>query len=60
MDIPIKEKWHGNKDVVAELQDFQIQKFAPTGLLGPGRAEVICLYKLKSGQEEKDRKNYKI
>ena len=60
MDIPIKEKWHGNKDVVAELQDFKIQKFAPTGLLGPGRADVTVLYKLKSGQEEKDRKKLTI
>ena len=60
MDIPIKEKWHGNKDVVAELQDFKVSKFAPTGLLGPGRADVHCLYKLKSGQAEKDRKKLTI
>ena len=60
MDIPIKEKWHGNKDVVAELHDFKVHKFAPTGLIGPSRADVLILYKLKPGQSEKEQKRLTI
>ena len=56
MEYPIKEKWFGNKEVVAELEDFQVLKFAPTGLLDEGSADVMCLYKKKPGQSEKDRK----
>ena len=25
MEYPIKEKWLGNKDIVAELQDFKVK-----------------------------------
>ena len=60
MEYPIKEKWFGNKDVVAELEDFQVLKFAPTGLLDEGSADVMCLYKKKPGQSEKDRKKLTI
>ena len=60
MEYPIKEKWFGNKEVVAELEDFQVLKFAPTGLLDEGSADVMCLYKKKPGQSEKDRKKLTI
>ena len=45
METPIKEKWYGNKDLVAELIDFKVLKFAAAGLLDSGKADVICLYK---------------
>ena len=41
MEYPIKEKWFGDKLVVAELEDFKILKFAPTGLLDKGSATAI-------------------
>ena len=41
MENPIKERWFGNKDVVAELIDFKVVKFAPTGLLDEGKL-MLC------------------
>ena len=33
MEYPIKEKWFGNKDVVAELQDFKVLNLHPQDYL---------------------------
>ena len=55
MEYPIKEKWFGDKLVVAELEDFKVLKFAPTGLLDEGQ-QMLCLYKKKPSQSEKEKK----
>ena len=60
MENPIKERWFGNKDVVAELIDFKVVKFAPTGLLDEGTADVMCVYKKKPSQSEKEQKKLTI
>ncbi len=60
METPIKEKWLGNKDVVAELIDFKVLKFAAAGLLDSGKADVICLYKKKPGQSDDDQKRLTV
>ena len=52
----IKEEKYGNWQNVAELIDFNILKFAPQGLLGTGKADVMLLYKKKPGEKIKDQK----
>ena len=56
MALPYKEEKHGNWQNVSELVDFKIIKLAPQSLLGVGKADVMLLYKKKSGEDEKDQK----
>ena len=52
----IKEEKYGNWQNVAELNDFNILKFAPQSLLGTGKADVMLLYKKKPGETDKTQK----
>ena len=52
----IKEDKLGNWNNVSELIDFKIVKIAPQSLLGIGKADVLLLYKKKSGETEKEQK----
>jgi hypothetical protein len=54
--LPYKEEKHGNWQNVSELVDFKIIKLAPQSLLGVGKADVMLLYKKKSGETDKDQK----
>ena len=56
MALPYKEEKLGNWQNVSELVDFKIIKLAPQSLLGVGKADVMLLYKKKSGEDEKDQK----
>ena len=56
MALPYKEEKLGNWQNVSELVDFKIIKLAPQSLLGVGKADVMLLYKKKSGETEKDQK----
>jgi hypothetical protein len=56
MDLHIKEEKLGNFKNVAELIDFKILKFAPQGLLGIGKADVMLLYKKQPGETNKEQK----
>ena len=56
MALPYKEEKHGNWSNVSELVDFKIIKLAPQSLLGVGKADVMLLYKKKSGEDDKDQK----
>ena len=56
MALPYKEEKLGNWQNVSELVDFKIIKLAPQSLLGVGKADVMLLYKKKSGEAEKDQK----
>ena len=56
MALPYKEEKHGNWSNVSELVDFKIFKLAPQSLLGVGKADVMLLYKKKSGEDDKDQK----
>ena len=51
-----REEKLGNWKNVAELEDFKIIKFAPAGLLGIGKADVMLLYKKKPGETDKEQK----
>ena len=56
MALPYKEEKLGNWQNVRELVDFKIIKLAPQSLLGVGKADVMLVYKKKSGEDEKDQK----
>ncbi len=56
MALPYKEEKLGNWQNVSELVDFKIIKLAPQSLLGVGKADVMLVYKKKSGEDEKDQK----
>ena len=56
MALPYKEEKLGNWQNVNELVDFKIIKLAPQSLLGVGKADVMLVYKKKSGEDEKDQK----
>ena len=56
MALPYKEEKLGNWQNVSELVDFKIIKLAPQSLLGVGKADVLLLYKKKSGEGDKDQK----
>ena len=56
MALPYKEEKLGNWQNVSELVDFKIIKLAPQSLLGVGKADVMLLYKKKSGEDDKDQK----
>ena len=56
MALPYKEEKLGNWQNVSELVDFKIIKLAPQSLLGVGKADVMFIYKKKSGETDKDQK----
>ena len=56
MALPYKEEKLGNWQNVSELVDFKIIKLAPQSLLGTGKADVMFIYKKKSGETDKDQK----
>jgi len=56
MALPYKEEKLGNWNNVSELVDFKIIKLAPQSLLGTGKADVMFIYKKKSGETDKDQK----
>ena len=60
MENPIKENGLEIKMLLQNLEDFKVVKFAPTGLLDEGTADVMCLYKKKPGQSEKEQKKLTI